>query len=383
MPRFGCWAALGAVLALPLALGEGGLGLALALLGVSVIYGGRAQRIAMLLAVAGIGAGAYPLMRYAGAVLAALPGDPVAQAAFAVAQGIPTPVEVARLSRSAASDPLAARGLAIQARRAGELVRADALYQDLLARGVSDVSAQNNAADVQLALGHNDRAIELYGLAARSESPVVLFNLAQAYGRAFQIEELNQTIERAQRAGGELVARLTALQGGSANGFAADLPPARELFWSHALGSGAGAELAQEFRGHFGPGRLGRDPIAYSAAAVALVLFGSPFGARIHPSRACTRCRERICQRCHRHGASGELCEGCYTLFFAPEKTDRALRAARVSELRAREERIGRMHAALSLFVPGAAGLLADRPVRGWIGAFCFSLAVAAVLWRE
>jgi tetratricopeptide (TPR) repeat protein len=382
VPGFACWAALAAVLALPLALGEGGLGLALALLGVAAIYGGPAQRRAMLIAAAGIALGAYPVIRYAGVAFAALPADPVAQAAFAVAQGIPTPVEVARLTNLADRDPLAARGLAIHARRLGDLARADALYDELLAAGADDVSVQNNAADVQLALGNTDRAIELYAFAARTESPIVLFNLAQAYGRAFRVEELNQTIARAQRAGGDLVARLTALQGGSEVGFVADLPPGPGLFWSRAVDSRAGADLAQEFRGHFAPGRLGRDARVFGAVAAALVLIGGMFGARIQPSHACQRCRERICRRCSPYGTDGDVCDGCYTLFFAPEKTDRALRNARVTELREREQRIARVHTALSLLVPGAAGQLAARPLVGWLGAFCFALAGAAFFWR-
>ena len=381
-PAFACWAGACAVLALPLAFGEGGLGLALALLGIAVIYGGRAQRLAMLCAAIGIGLGAYPLMHRAGIALSALPGDPVAQATFAVAQGIATPVEIARLESHADRDPLAARGLAIHARRLGDLARADALYTQLLASGASDAAAQNNAADVQLALGHTERAIELYGSAERDASPVVLFNLALAYGRAFRVEELNQAFARAQRAGGELVARLTALQGGSAGAFVADLPPARALFEARAAASPAGEDLAQEFRGHFAPGRLGRDPGVFSAAAAALVLLGGWFGARFQPSHACTRCRERICRRCTPHGTYGDVCDGCYTLFFAPEKTDRALRAARVTELREREVRIGRVHTLLSLLVPGAAGQLADRPLLSWLGAFSFALAAAAIVWR-
>ncbi len=382
MPAFGRWAGLAAVLALPLAIGEGALGLALGLLGVGVVYGGRAQRFALLLAGAGIGIGAYPAMRYASAALAALPEDSVAQAAWAVAQGIPTPVEALRLSALADRDPLAARGLAIHVRRLGDVERADALYQQLLASGADDVSAQNNAADVQLALGHTERAIELYRIAARGESPVVLFNLAQAYGRAFRVEDLNQTIAHAQRAGAEQVAHLTALQGGGTESFVADLPPAPSLFWSRALRSGAGADLAQEFRDHFAPGRLGRDAPAYAAVASALVLLGGLFGARIHPSRACRRCGDRICRRCGPRGGSGDLCDGCTTLFFTPEKTDRVLRAARVGALRTREDRIGRVHALLSLLVPGAAGLLAERPVLGWLGAIYFSLACGTLLWR-
>jgi tetratricopeptide (TPR) repeat protein len=382
-PSFGRFAGLAALLALPLAFGEGALGLALALLGVGVIYGGRGQRAALLLAALGIGVGAYPAIRYAGAALAALPGDPVAQAAWAAAQGIPTPVETKRLSALAASDPLAARGLAIQARRTGDVAGADALYQQLLATGADDIAVQNNAADAQLALGHTERAIELYGLAARGESPIVLFNLAQAYGRAFRVEDLNQTIAHAQRAGGDQIARLTAMQSGGAESFVADLPPPTALFWKRMVRSGAGADLAQEFRDHFAPGRLGRDERTYAAVAVALVLLGGVLGARVEPSRACRRCRERICGRCGPRGGSGELCDGCTTLFFTPEKTDRVLRAERVNQLRAREERIAKVHTWLSLLVPGAAGLVAERPLLCWLGATYFSLACAALLWRD
>ena len=382
-PRFACFAGVAALLALPLAFGEGVLGLVLALLGVGVIYGGRAQRVALLLAAAGIGIGAYPAIRYAGAALTALPADPVAQATWAVVQGIPTPVETQRLSALAATDALAARGLAIHARRTGDIARADELYQQLLAAGVEDVAAQNNAADVQLALGHTDRAIELYGLAARRESPVVLFNLAQAYGRAFRVEDLNQAIAHAQRVGGDQIARLTALQSGGAESFVADLPPPKDVFWSRALRSGAGADLAQEFRDHFAPGQLGRDDRVYAAAVAALVLLGGVLGSRVHPSRACWRCRERICPRCGPRGGSGDLCDGCTMLFFTPEKTDRVLRAERVNVLRAREERIARLQTWLALLVPGAAGLVAERPLLCWLGATYFSLACAALVWRD
>jgi tetratricopeptide (TPR) repeat protein len=382
-PGFARFAGLAALLALPLALGEGVLGLALALLGVGVIYGAGAHRAAFVLAAAGIGIGAYPAIRYAGAALTALPADPVAQATWAVAQGIPTPVESQRLAALAPSDALAARGLAIQARRTGDDARADELYQQLLATGADDIAALNNAADVQLALGHTERAIELYGLAARGESPVVLFNLAQAYGRAFRVEDLNQTIAHAQRAGGEQIARLTALQSGGAESFVADLPPSPRLFWSRALRSGAGAELAQEFRDHFAPGQLGRDPRVYAAAAAAIALLGGVLGARVQPSRACRRCRERICRRCGPRGGSGDLCDGCTMLFFTPEKTDRVLRAERVNELRAREVRTARLHTWLSLLVPGAAGLVAERPLLCWLGATYFALGCAAFVWRE
>jgi hypothetical protein len=322
------------------------------------------------------------VMRHAGAALAALPDDPIAQATYAVATGIATPLEVARLESRAGRDALAARGLAIYARQRGDLARADALYESVLADGAGDVAALNNAADIQLALGRIDDAIELYDRAARSESPVVLFNLAQAYGRAFRVEDLNQTITRAQRADGELVARLTALQGGEMGGFFPDLAPAPGLFWQRALRAEAGDDLAREFRAHFAPGQLGGDARVFAAAAV-LAWIGAAAGARSRPSRACRRCGDRICRRCDSHRSDHDLCSGCHTLFLAPEKTDRLLRVRRVNELRARDLRLGRLRAILSVFVPGAAGLIAERPLRSWFGAVCFALAAGAWFWRN
>jgi hypothetical protein len=211
---------------------------------------------------------------------------------------------------------------------------------------------------------------------------VVLFNLAQAYGRAFRVEDLNQTITRAQRADGELVARLTALQGGEVGGFFADLPPEPELFWRRVLHAEAGDDLSREFRARFAPGLLGRDARAFAAMA-ALVWLGAAAGARSNPSRPCRRCGDRICRRCDSHRADHELCSGCHTLFLAPEKTDRLLRVRRVNELRARDVRLRRVYTILSLLVPGAAGVIAERPLRSWLTAFCFALAIAAWIWRD
>ena len=57
---------------------------------------------------------------------------------------------------------------------------------------------------MRLALGHMETALALYDRSLDlAESPVVLFNLSQAYGRAFQVDSLARTLERAQRVDGE------------------------------------------------------------------------------------------------------------------------------------------------------------------------------------
>jgi len=383
-PEFARSAGLAAVLLVPVALGEGVLGLALGLLAIAVVYGSRGQRVAMALAIACVGLGAYPAARLAGTALAALPADPVARAAYGVGHGLATPVDLARLEAAADRDPLAARGLAIHARRVGQLGEADALYQRLLEEAPDDLAVLNNAANVRLDLGHMERALELYGRAVEiEESPVVLFNLAQAYGRAFQVEDLNRTLSHAQEVGGELVAELTTLQGTEAEGFVVDFPLAPEILWRRALRAGVGGEAAAGLRTPFAPGRLGESPRTLAAAALGAVVLGTLVGWRVPRSRWCSRCGARMCPRCSASGAGGELCEACHRLFFQPEKTDRVRRLERVNELRAREQRMNRLAVAVSVLLPGAAGLLARRPLRTLFGALCFALVAAALVWRD
>jgi hypothetical protein len=355
-----------------------------ALLGVGVIYGGRAQRVA-LCSPRRDRDRRLSAIRYAGAAARRrCPRIRFAQATWAVAQGIPTPVETQRLSALAESDALAARGLRSTRAAPATVARADELYQQLLATGVERRAGAEQCSRRPARARQTERAIELYGIAARDESPVVLFNLAQAYGRAFRVEDLNQTIAHAQRAGGDQIARLTALQSGNgAESFVADLPPPQHLFCRARMRSGPAP--ASRRSSAITSRRVGSavTPTGVCRAAGALCCSAACSAPRVQPSRACRRCRERICQRCGPRGGSGDLCDGCTTLFFAPEKTDRVLRAERVNLLRAREERIAQLHTWLALFVPGAAGLVGERPLLCWLGATYFSLACAALFWRD
>jgi tetratricopeptide (TPR) repeat protein len=382
-PVFAQFALLGVVLLVPLVLGEGGLGVVLAALAMAIVYGRPAQRVALGLAAAVLVAGLYPVARSAGAILEAFPSDPVARAAYTSAQGLASPVELARLGAAAQSDALAARGLAIHARRAGNLGTADAIYQQLLEGEPADLALMNNAANIRLELGHMESALELYRRALElEESPVVLFNLSQAYGRAFQVDDLNRTLAQAQAVDAELVAELMTLQGGESEGFVVDLPLSNRLMWSRVLESRRGGGIAAEFRAPLASGRLGRDAQWLAGAAALVVLIASLAGARFQPSRWCNRCGVRMCPRCDGVGGEGDLCESCTRLFLHPEKTDRKLRLARVNELREREERLDRFATLVSMLVPAAAGLLAKRPLGSLLGGFFFALTLCCLVWR-
>jgi len=399
-PAFARMALLAALVCAPALLGEGLLGLAVGVFALGALYGDRRERIALVGAAVAVWLGAFPLAMLAGRSFEALARDPVVRAASAVDHGRPTAVDLAILRAAAAGetisgrgddaprrgpDPLAARALARLARREGRLGEADARYQDLLEATAVDAALANDAANVRLRLGHVDSALELYERSLELElSPLVLFNLSQAHARAFEVEGLTRALERAQALDGDLVAELARVQGASESpDFVVDLPLPPKLLWSRLAQAGDGGAFAAEARQPFAPGRLGREPgLALAGLAVPVVL-GSLAGARLRRSRWCTRCGRRTCPSCDRSWAQAEQCEACHRLYFQPEQTQRELRIARVAALEERRRRLDRAATLTALLVPGAAGLLASRPLRGLVACVLFAVAAAGFAWRS
>jgi hypothetical protein len=384
MPAFARAAFLGSLLLLMPLLGEGLFGLVLGLLAIGVVYGKRGQRVVLALASLAVLAGAYPLARIAGSTLLAFEADPVLDASLTAMLGPAQAIDVARLDAAGAEDPLAARALAALAKRGGRMGDADARHQALVTAAPDDPVVANNAANVRLALGHMESALTLYDRSLDlSESPLVLFNLAQAYGRAFQVDNLARTLERAQALDGIAVAELTRLQGATPEGFVVDLPVPDTLVWQRVLESRAGEAIAAELRRPLAPGHLGRDAAGAGIAFASVILVGSAFGSRLRPSRWCARCGGRLCPRCHPDSRGNEACETCTRLFYQPETTDRTVRLERITALRKRERRLARIATVISIAVPATAGLFARRSLLALLGSFFFAVAACAVIWRE
>ncbi len=384
MPAFARMAFLATLMLLLPVLGEGILGLALALMAVGLCYASRSQR--KILAAAGLAVllGAYPVARLAGATLAALHGDPVAEAAYSASHGVVVRVDIARLEAAPEDDLLAAQARARLARRAGNLGQADAMYQAILRETPDDPVVLNNAANVRLHLGHMESALELYRRALEvEESPAVLFNLSQAYGRAFEIDQVTRSLGRAQALDSELVTELTRLQGAEPEGFVVDLPLPIAVVRARVFDPERGDRLAAALRSHLAPGLLGSSAGLAFGAWAAVVGAALLVSRNLRPSRSCRRCGRLVCPRCHSQFGAGEICEACNRLFYQPEHTDRELRLARVNALREREARLDKLAWLASLLLPGVAGVLANRPLRGLLGSFFFALALAAVVWRR
>jgi tetratricopeptide (TPR) repeat protein len=383
-PRFARVALLAALLLAPVALGEGLLGLCLVLAAIGCFYGDLRQRLTVFLAASLFILGAYPVLQLAAGTLEAFFADPVAEAAISTAQGFAHPVDQARLEAAAESDPLAARALAMRARRAGTLDDADAHYQKLLLEAPDDPVIANNAANVRLNLGQMESALALYrrSVSLRPD-PVVLFNLSQAHGRAFQMDQLSDALAQAQHLDGALVAELTALQGAEPVGFVVDQPLASALIWERILRSMHGERMAREIRSLFAPGRLGSDRVFAAALFAGILVVFAALGTRISRSQRCGRCGNNICARCDPDSRGRSVCSGCKLLFQPSETTDRELRLARIAELRTRDERVERWAVLASFLIPGVAGLLAKRSLRCLFGCVFAVLALLALIWRN
>jgi hypothetical protein len=311
----------------------------------------------------------------------------VARAALATSRGLVSPEDVARLEAAPSNDALAQQALARLARREGNLGRADALYQGLLTRHPDDVVLLTNAANVRLHLGHMESAFELYERAIDVEpSALLLFNLSQAYGRAFQVDNLTRALSLAQAENGDLVAELTRLQGSQPESFVVDLPLSTRELLARVLGASDGRLWAAEFRAPFAPGWMGSSLLAGAAPFGLALLLGVAVAGRLEASGWCVRCRSRVCPRCDEGDEGqvrGDICGPCNKLFNQPELTDRELRVARIEALRERGARIDKLAAGVSIAIPGVAGVVGRRPLLGFWSAVCFCIALAALLGRE
>jgi tetratricopeptide (TPR) repeat protein len=384
MPAFARVALLAAAVMSPLALDQGLVGAGLVLLGIAAFYGSTRQLVVLTLASGAVVLGLYPIAQFSGAALTAYSHDPVVEAAYSSTEGFATPVDRLRLDQAADSDALAAVALAVSERRSGDFAAAAARYQRILDADSSDQGVLNNAANVRLNLGNPVPALDLYGLAVETgDSASVLFNMSQAYGASFAVDDLIRTLASAQRLDGEMVAELTRLQGSDQTGFTVDLPVDRRMLFERAYSASAASDLAAEFRSGFAPGTLGSQWWIVLAAYLAVMIVSSTAATRLRASHLCGRCGRRLCPRCDPESAGGEICEGCVRLFHQPETTDRSLRLARINALADREARVSRIVLLVSILVPGSAGLFVRR--HGWslIGSFSVALATAAIVYRN
>jgi hypothetical protein len=278
----------------------------------------------------------------------------------------------------AASDPLAAETLALRARRDGRLAEADAVLGGLAVE-TEDPRLLGNAANARFLAGDLDGAIELYERAVGiEESPIVLFNLSQAYARSIRLAEHEAMLARAQELDAAAVDRQLGIQAAGGPPVA-DRPVSPDVLLERLHARESGGRSVAPRREALAPGLLGGDALRSLGALGLLAGVALALSGVFRPSRACPRCGVRLCPRCDRRGGSHGLCEACTRLHHRPETTDPTLRFERLAALRERERREARLHLAFALVVPGCSGLLSERPARGLAATILVCGAAASV----
>ncbi len=370
IPLVSGFAWVAAVVSLPVALGEGWAGVVLGASAIAFAYGTLSLRIAAAAAAGLLLLGLHPLADRAGRALATLAADPVAEAAWRAERDLATPLEIARLERAGDGHPLAARALALHARREGRLEEADRRFGALLAGSDPSPGLLHNLANVRLGQGRDAEAISLYerALALRPEA-ATYWNLSQAYGRSIRIDEQDDALRAAQAIDATFVKELTAAAG--ATGYAAvlDLPLDPDTVRA-ALGAATPASAdGRALRRPWAPGRLGASLVeaaaGFGGVAALAVLLG--LWLRSRPSAS----------------ADEDVYLGIARALQGGEAADPAARRARLSALRDRRARHDRVARWVSVVVPGAAGILGRHAFLGLAASGSFAAALAGWLSRE
>jgi len=365
LPAAARLAALGALLLLPAAFGEGLLGVVLAGAALAAVKGGGTQRLALAAAGLLTLAAVFPLLDAAAGARVDLAQQATLSASQQVERGVASPVERTRVADLAGVDAAAGRALALAERRAGAHAAADARFAKWMEGAGPEALA--NAATARFALGHRKEAVALLERAARGgDDPIILFNLSQAYGGVVAIESQNTALAKAQALDADRTHQLVATFG---PGQMVDRPlrpqtPAPLASTSLEAGDGVSSrQVAASLRRRLAPGRLGHSPALAAAALLAALILGSLAGALLERAgQGEADLRTRI----------ADLIEN--------RLGDAAERLQRLAELRRREALQARAERFFQFLVPGAAGLLGERPVLAWAGFLWAAIFVSLAL---
>jgi tetratricopeptide (TPR) repeat protein len=350
-------AALGAVVT-ACALVEGPAGALPGLGAVAVASGSATKRIGAAIVAAAALVALHPGFDRLASGQLALASDPVAVAAQRIEAGIPTPAELGVALAAAETDPLAARAIALHAKRSGDLVAAADYFAHVIATQV-DAEVLNNAANVAFALGDTNGAIALYEKStALAATPIGLFNLSQAFGRAMRFDEQDRALAHAQDLDPRAVERITGQVSGATAALVADAPLSAGAVFERADNSGAHLRLAAAQRKRLAPGLLG------ASLGSAFVVLGAAFAAAIAAGAALTR------------GAGPRDFYGDLARTLQAGITDSTLRMAQLTRLRRERARTQRLLTVIALIVPGAAGFCFGRPLLALFASLAFAAGI-------
>lgn len=385
-----------ALLALPVALGLGGVAVLLVLLGAVALYLSRAERTVAAVLVAGVGL--MPLAAGQLARLTAFAGTPAEDVYLLERGGLSAEASMARVlarqeSRAATFAELTA--LAHYEARRGLLEEAKTHFKAASALRSGDARLLTRFGNTLVGLGDAEGAAQLYVQAAQADPTLAAphYNLAQVYRRRAKTlpdSEVGKELDRAATA----IASAQALDGSL---LGREPPPEDRLLlnqlmlfpslpeseWlSLADGTQAGLRVEAQLGRWLLPG-VTPGPVTWvapAALAVLLALWGLA-GEKLKAAKVCERCGRAVCVRCDPElGVGSKQCGQCVNVFSRKGLVPQQLRTRKQSQVERHQAWAGRVSYALGAVLSGAGHVASGVPVRGALYAFLFLFALAATL---
>jgi tetratricopeptide (TPR) repeat protein len=314
-------------------------------------------------------------------------GTGVPQALYRLARDPADPRAVEQVEAAVATSPQdweARVVLALAQKRQSQLGPAERLLGEAQALVGGNAEAEgivaNNLGNVMFAMGRLQSAEQAYqrAVAALPSAAEPVFNLHRLYQRQTRLEESKEQMAKASGLSPERVATWNEDAEPNLNRYVVDLElPADQLTRRAFADLFSPTPLAARLW------QVAAGPVPEMAAplfaALALLLFGvlRALQSRMRVTRPCSRCADPAPVRLADEGESGRLCEPCTNLFVRNMPVDRRVRFQK-------EVEIGRTQLALrwgtraaGLALPGLAGFMRGRPLRG---ALLLALALLVAL---
>jgi hypothetical protein len=199
----------------------------------------------------------------------------------------------------------------------------------------------------------------------------VLYNLAQAHGRAVRLMERSALFESARALDPDLISEYTRFEGANVHRYLIQDPIPLRLYLERGLADSMEAHaLSRTIRAWaFGPGS--------PTWAWALLPFAAVVGFALQRRGAwrCARCERAMCTACEGEGTE-TTCGRCVRVFARDGRSDPRLRRLHLEQERKRRRRIAGVLLGVSVAVPGVSRILGGRSGLGAV-----VLVLAALGW--
>jgi tetratricopeptide (TPR) repeat protein len=385
------------ILLLPAMLFQGWAWLPLWWLAMLFIYMGWSERI-VALALLVLCVASAPLVKTMESRLLAQQ-NPLFWASLGALENGPDTRAIAQLEearRAHADDRDLVYLLGAEYKKAGRYDDASALYREALgsqAKDSPDTFALNNLANLEFAAGEFPAAIARYkqGIESGPPTPIAAtfyYNLSLAHLQRFEYQPAQEARSQADRLDSSLVHTYDSVWKYDKGDYAVvDLGLDADEVWgkysgaaqgivqSNRAGKGAAAVQGQALL----PALANRLSVFPIVALLAVLILRKWRGGKAFTMR-CLKCGTPFCRRCHLGQVAGGLCSQCHHLFLVRDGVSGPARNRKLLEVQAEEARRDRVFRVLSLLVPGAGHLYAQRAPMGILLVFVWSAVIVAAL---